>query len=546
MAASALDYLQSTVVTETFTTDNMSRSLREESLNTLALAGLDEADSALGKPDVERSNIWPPRPPTAKNIVLCLDGTSKKFSAKNTNIMKIFDCLVKNLPDKQVVYYQTGVGTGTEKTLATPVTGVLSSIVDSAIGWYLDEHVIAAYRFVQEHYNEGDRICLFGFSRGAYTARALCGFLHAIGVLPRSNTQQVDYAYEIWKSGDRLSCTYYKRMMSKDVDIDFLGCFDTVSSVGAVVPRVLPFSTHNGKTRVFRHALALDEWRVKFRQETWHYKLPEKVFSLKDLFWSTLTAPTKYMSDYVADWFLSEDEKERRDLLKDLGEYLAEEEKRTARPVNIKEVWFAGGHADVGGGAVSDLAKHDLSWIPLRWMIKEAIKSESNILFSDEKLETYDMFKAGPKADDIRFYRDPTTGGPVDDIPESRKDDVAAPTHANLKLGWWPLEFLPFLENKQAQAGRWNLEPHVNLFQPRTIPKAEPPRDPDGRARWDAHREAGIPLPGPLFHNSVAERMAMKDRQEVYSRSWSSLFLSKGPYVPYAWPRDGVQPEYVE
>lgn len=72
--------------------------------------------------------------------------------------MKIFDCLVKNLPDKQVVYYQyvvcfsttqkdrtdvhrTGVGTGTEKTLATPVTGVLSSIVDSAIGWYLDEHV---------------------------------------------------------------------------------------------------------------------------------------------------------------------------------------------------------------------------------------------------------------------------------------------------------------------------------------------------------------------------------------------------------------------
>lgn len=104
MAASALDYLQSTVVTETFTTNNMSRSLREESLNTLALGGLDEADSAFGKPDVERSNIWPPRPPTAKvtrnrsrafddvtylvvdapkNIVLCLDGTSKKFSAKN-------------------------------------------------------------------------------------------------------------------------------------------------------------------------------------------------------------------------------------------------------------------------------------------------------------------------------------------------------------------------------------------------------------------------------------------------------------------------------
>lgn len=78
---------------------------------------------------------------------------------------------------------------------------------------------------------------------------------------------------------------YYKLTMSRDVDIDFLGVFDTVASVGAIFPRALPFSTQNGKTRVFRHALALDEHRAKFRQETWHYSLPEKMFTFIDVIW---------------------------------------------------------------------------------------------------------------------------------------------------------------------------------------------------------------------------------------------------------------------
>jgi uncharacterized protein (DUF2235 family) len=70
--------------------------------------------------------------------------------------------------------------------------------------------------------------------------------------------------------------------MSRDCDIDFLGVFDTVASVGVIIPRALPFSTHNGKTRVFRHALALDEHRAKFRQETWHWDLTRKTFTWYD------------------------------------------------------------------------------------------------------------------------------------------------------------------------------------------------------------------------------------------------------------------------
>ena len=69
--------------------------------------------------------------------------------------------------------------------------------------------------------------------------------------------------------------------MSRDVDVEFIGVWDTVSSVGALIPRVLPFSLQN-KTRVFRHALALDEHRARFRANTYHYTQP-KVFTLVGL-----------------------------------------------------------------------------------------------------------------------------------------------------------------------------------------------------------------------------------------------------------------------
>lgn len=101
--------------------------------------------------------------------------------------------------------------------------------------------------------------------------------------------------------------------MSQDVDIEFVGCFDTVSSVGAIIPRVLPFSTHNGKTWVFRHALALDEYRVKFRQETWHYSLPEKTFSIQDWVLDKITLPVRFMSQ----WLASEEEREVAALLEE-------------------------------------------------------------------------------------------------------------------------------------------------------------------------------------------------------------------------------------
>ncbi len=79
------------------------------------------------------------------------------------------------------------------------------------------------YPFTDE---AGDKICLFGFSRGAYTARALAGMLHKVGLLPSYNQQQVPFAYTMYTRTDEIGwrqSTAFKKAFSMDVDIDFIG-----------------------------------------------------------------------------------------------------------------------------------------------------------------------------------------------------------------------------------------------------------------------------------------------------------------------------------
>lgn len=73
---------------------------------------------------------------------------------------------------------------------------------------------------------DGDRICIFGFSRGAYTARALAGMLHKVGLLPASNHQQVPFAYKMFTRADPLGweqSNAFKEAFSIDVTIEFIG-----------------------------------------------------------------------------------------------------------------------------------------------------------------------------------------------------------------------------------------------------------------------------------------------------------------------------------
>ena len=98
-------------------------------------------------------------------------------------------------------------------------------------------HLIRSLRTQSYHIRsdrEGDKICLFGFSRGAFTARALAGMLQKVGLLPRCNREEVPFAYEMYAKNDeegwRLS-EQFKRTFSTDVKINFLGVWYVIQLI---------------------------------------------------------------------------------------------------------------------------------------------------------------------------------------------------------------------------------------------------------------------------------------------------------------------------
>lgn len=101
-----------------------------------------------------------------KRIVLCFDGTESKFGPDPyTNVLKLFRMLDKDSPDRQICYYQQGIGasmTVTTNTLWDLPFGVINAL-DSSIAFSLDQHIKQAYSFLMRFYTDGDEICLFGF-----------------------------------------------------------------------------------------------------------------------------------------------------------------------------------------------------------------------------------------------------------------------------------------------------------------------------------------------------------------------------------------------
>ncbi|ELU38470.1 hypothetical protein AG1IA_07488 [Rhizoctonia solani AG-1 IA] len=208
---------------------------------------------------------------SGRSLVLCFDGTGDQYDHDNSNIVRFVQLLKKDDKKRQMVYYQTGIGTGVGPQPSGVFTSKLSQTLDTMIASGLGDHVRGGYEFLMQNYNEGDRISIFGFSRGAYTARALAGMLHKVGLLPAYNHEQVAFAYKMFKRDDEEGWKMsngFKRAFCIDVKIDFVGVFDTVNSVG-IIPRELPFAKSNYLIRVFRHAVALDEHRAKFQPNLW-------------------------------------------------------------------------------------------------------------------------------------------------------------------------------------------------------------------------------------------------------------------------------------
>ncbi|THU90421.1 hypothetical protein K435DRAFT_841466 [Dendrothele bispora CBS 962.96] len=335
-----------------------------------------------------------------RTLVLCFDGTGDQFDADNSNIVQLFSLLKKDDSSKQMVYYQAGIGTYTSPQIVGPIMSKITQTLDAAIALNLDAHLMSGYEFLMQNYAPGDRICIFGFSRGAYTARGLAGMLHKVGLLPPSNFQQVPFAYKMYTRTDEVGwrqSNLFKKTFSRDVEIEFVGVWDTVDSVG-IIPKRLPFTTSNTIVRTFRHALSLDERRAKFKANLWNRPIGNEA----DL--GTTPRPRSIQLSEESD---HEEEKPRlsrhssseRDRSRPTFGWVSEDDQMQSSfeehfaskhalntPTDVEEVWFAGCHCDVGGGSVKNFTRHSLARISLRWMVRECFKTKTGIMFDSNRL----------------------------------------------------------------------------------------------------------------------------------------------------------------
>lgn len=240
------------------------------------------------------------------------------------------------------------------------------------------------YRFVMRYYDEGDKIYMFGYSRGAFTARFLARMISTIGVLSKGNEEMVRFAYKSYQDYETASGPFKtskehqvymdkfkKTFCRKDTKVFFLGLFDTVSSVGIFDnvfrrPSYLPTVVHTAEH--VRHAVSIDERRSRFK-------------------------PALLDQDVVQTQNSDED---------------------------IKEVFFAGNHGDVGGGwaASGDNIMTDetddpvqLSDIPLAWMITAVQDIEKNdpvngLAFNDNAKVFLDNFGGKVKQAELATKHD--------------------------------------------------------------------------------------------------------------------------------------------
>ncbi|KAF8749065.1 alternative mRNA splicing, via spliceosome [Rhizoctonia solani] len=141
--------------------------------------------------------------PKPRKLIVCIDGTSNQFSEKNTNVVELYSRITKD--STQLTYYNSGVG-----TYARPfwwsfayLKQQLAGIIDLMIAWNFDQVIIGAYRWLSDHYQPGDQIFLFGFSRGAYQVRTLAGMIHTVGLIYPGNQEQIPFAWAIYSGDER-------------------------------------------------------------------------------------------------------------------------------------------------------------------------------------------------------------------------------------------------------------------------------------------------------------------------------------------------------
>ena len=257
------------------------------------------------------------------NIVVCADGTwnrPEEDLAKDhpTNVLKLARGVSPEADGaRQHVFYDWGLGSYHDGAVA------------GATGRGIHKNIKDGYRYIVHNYAPGDRIFLFGFSRGAYTVRALCGLIHNCGIVRRADARLIARAWRMYKSPARgnhpdgdAAVAFREAHSHPSREIHFVGVWDTVGALGIPFSLMGLFDGNDefydnrmgANVRTARHALAIDERREDFAPTLWQPR----------------------------------------------------------QGVDLKQVWFAGCHADVGGGYPPDDDGACIGDVALGWMLGEA------------------------------------------------------------------------------------------------------------------------------------------------------------------------------
>lgn len=254
-----------------------------------------------------------------KRLIVCCDGTWNNPEKEHvTNVVKAARSIYPVCKDGTVqeVFYDWGVGSYCEK-----VSGGIS-------GKGIEKNIRDGYRFIVHNFEPHDRIYLFGYSRGAYTVRSLAGFIRNCGILKKQHSDKILKAFKLYrnrrKAPKSVESKEFRKKLSFETDIAFIGVWDTVGSLGIPL-RILKkhnlrqYAFHDTKlSRIIKyacHALAIDEMRTDFKPTLWS--------------------------------------------------------KSPANGQKMVQEWFSGSHGDVGGGH----KEAGLSDITLNWMLKHAQKA---------------------------------------------------------------------------------------------------------------------------------------------------------------------------
>ncbi|KAG8957907.1 hypothetical protein FRC00_003314 [Tulasnella sp. 408] len=241
-------------------------------------------------------------------------------------------------------------------------------------------------------------------------------FLAQVGLLPKYNEEHISFAYAKYSdtsAGNEERARGFKDAFSVAVDIAFVGVWyvpfvlapwdaphgplkrnrDTVASCG-LFGRHLPFTASNHIIRVFRHALALDERRSKFKPNLWHRNAHSPEAAANDPDQGTPVVPPlnngPHRKETANDFYHSA----KRGLRKIRNKETVWSDDREAYDLSaasmecdIREVWFPGCHADVGGGSVKNGTKHCLANASLVWMVNHIISADVGVIFKRRAFE---------------------------------------------------------------------------------------------------------------------------------------------------------------